>query len=143
LEVSFLLKSFSHVWRLVDSRLESALARQGLSIAKLGVLSVLSQADEPLPLSQVAGQLACVRSNVTQLIDRMETDGLVRRIPNPDDRRSIQATITEMGRRQYAIGLEEQERVGRELFEGILSEEQEQLHSILRRISSHLDQEKL
>ena len=31
--------------------------------------------DEPLPLSQLAERCSCVRSNITQLVDRLEADG--------------------------------------------------------------------
>jgi DNA-binding MarR family transcriptional regulator len=39
--------------------------------------------------------MACVRSNITQLIDRMQAEGLVRRIPDPQDRRSVRAALTD------------------------------------------------
>ncbi len=108
--------------QLVESRLETALAATGLSLAKVGVLKQLVQAGEPLPLSRIAERLCCVKSNMTQLVDRLEADGLVKRIDDPDDRRTVLAAITDEGRRRYEAGnlaLVEQERaltktVGRE-----------------------------
>jgi DNA-binding MarR family transcriptional regulator len=47
-----------------------------------------------------------VRSNITQLIDRLEADRLVLRAPDPVDRRSIRAELTEEGRARYEKGLE-------------------------------------
>jgi DNA-binding MarR family transcriptional regulator len=131
LEIGFLLNSFGHAGRMVENRLDSALATRGLSIAKLGVLKALVRAAEPLPLGQIADRLACVRSNITQLIDRMEAEGLVRRFPDPDDRRSIRATITEEGQRRFSAGIEQESKVERELFSGLSSEEQNQLQNIL------------
>jgi DNA-binding MarR family transcriptional regulator len=90
----------------VETRVEIALGEVGLSLAKLGVLNHLVQADEPLPLGQIAGRIACVKSNVTQLVDRLEIDGLVSRVSDPYDRRSIRAAITEEGRRKYQNGAE-------------------------------------
>ncbi len=141
-EIGFLLNSFGHAGRMVESRLDSALAFHGLSIAKFGVLKALAQAGEPLPLGQIADKLACVRSNITQLIDRMEAEGLVKRIPDPEDRRSIRATLTEEGGRRYAAGIEEESRVERELFGGLLPEEQEQLQDILWRFLRNSSQDK-
>jgi DNA-binding MarR family transcriptional regulator len=132
-ESGFLLNSFGHAGRMVENRLDNALADHGLSIAKFGVLKTLAQAGEPLPLGQIADRLACVRSNITQLIDRMEAEGLVKRSPDPEDRRSIRASLTEEGDRRYAAGVEEESRVERELFGGLLPEEQEQLQDILWR----------
>ena len=59
----------------IEARLEDALGSAGLSLPKLGVLSQLAEAGEPLPLSELAGRLSCVRSNMTQLMDRLEAEG--------------------------------------------------------------------
>ncbi len=133
LEVGYLLNSFGHAGRMVESRLDNALTSRGLSIAKLGVLRTLAHADQPLPLGQIAERLACVRSNITQLIDRMETEGLVRRIPDAGDRRSIRATLTDEGRRRYSTGIEIESKVERELFGGLSAVEQKQLQEIIWR----------
>ena len=86
----------------VEARLEAALSPVGLSLAKAGVLHCLAQAQGPLPLSELAMHEKCVRSNITQLMDRLESDGLVRRRADPDDRRSVRAALTPAGRRAYA-----------------------------------------
>ena len=46
------------------------------SAHKLAALHHLTQAGESLPLGQLAERLSCVKSNVTQLVDRLEADGL-------------------------------------------------------------------
>lgn len=65
----------------------------------MGALQQLKIANEPLPLGQFADHLSCAKSNATQLIDRLEAEGLVRRIPDPHDRRSVLAQITDEGKR--------------------------------------------
>ena len=49
----------------VQEHVEAALEPLGLSLAKLGVLSKLVAAGEPLPLGTLAERCACVRSNIT------------------------------------------------------------------------------
>src|SRR6266446_3479213 len=66
----------------------------GLSNAKFEVLSVLVAQDRPISLSELAEKLTCVRSNVTQLMDRLEADSLVKRTDDPDDRRAVRAAVT-------------------------------------------------
>lgn len=83
-----------------------ALSHTGLSLAKLGALRHLAEANEPLPLGQLAERIACVKSNVTQLVDRLEADGMVRRMPDPADRRSVRAIITELGQTRYVAGMQ-------------------------------------
>jgi len=88
----------------LEHRLETALARVGLSMAKFKVVSLLADAGESLPLSEIASRQSCVRSNMTQLIDRMEADGLVRRVDDPTDRRSVRAAITPLGQERAEAG---------------------------------------
>lgn len=100
-----LLFSILHVAGVIQERLEAGVEPTGLSLAKLGALRHLAEADQPLPLGQLAERIACVKSNVTQLVDRLEADGLVRRLPDPADRRSVRAAITDDGRARLAAGL--------------------------------------
>ena len=88
----------------VEARIESSLSPLGLSLAKLNVLGILVGAQNPLTLGELAQKLACVRSNVTQLVDRLEADGLVRRESDPADRRSIRAVVTDAGRDRERAG---------------------------------------
>ena len=79
-------------------RLEQALAPLQLSLAKFGVLRCLVHETRPLPLSAIANRQRCVRSNMTQLADRLESDGLLRRVDDPNDRRAVLAEPTDAGR---------------------------------------------
>src|SRR5256884_2984096 len=88
----------------VEARLEEALAAVGLSIAKFEPLSILVSQDRPISLSELASKLVCVRSNVTQLVDRLETEGLVKRADDPADRRAVRAEVTALGRKRQAAG---------------------------------------
>jgi DNA-binding MarR family transcriptional regulator len=87
--------------RAVEARAEHALAEVGLSLAKLGALRHLVLASEPLTLTQLAERHCCGKSNVTQLIDRLEADGFVARTVDPSDRRNVRASLTPSGRAAY------------------------------------------
>ena len=93
-----------HAAGAVEKRLEEALGGVGLSLAKFGALSFLVRADGPLSLSECAAKMTCVRSNITQLVDRLEADGLVRRVENPVDRRGVMAAATPLGIERQAAG---------------------------------------
>lgn len=95
----------------LEGKVEAALERAGLSGAKFSVLTELVNARAPLPLSDLATRLSCVRSNMTQLVDRLEGDGLVQRVACPNDRRSVKAEITYLGRERQAAGAAEIERL--------------------------------
>ena len=99
----------------VESRIEEALAGVGLSGAKLAALTQLVEAGEPVTLGELAEQCACVRSNITQLVDRLESDKLVKRVADAADRRSLRAQITPLGRERQAAGAKKVEAVRKQL----------------------------
>jgi MarR family transcriptional regulator, transcriptional regulator for hemolysin len=86
------------------ARLEEALKSVGLSAAKYKVLSQIAKSKEPVPLRLLAEEQQCVASNVTTLVDRLESDGLVRRVDDPADRRSKRAELTELGKEKAEDG---------------------------------------
>src|SRR6476469_3726668 len=123
-----------HAANSLESRVESRLAEVGLSLPKLAALHQLSQAGDSLPLGQLAERLSCVKSNVTQLVDRLEADGLVSRTGDPNDRRSRLAVLTEAGRIAYAKGSEIQTQAERELFGVLTQDESDKLHELLGKL---------
>lgn len=71
---------------------------RGLSAGGFDLLLRLSTAgDEGLPLGELAQALGVTPRNVTGLVDTLERDGLVRRVPDPADRRSVRAVATQDG----------------------------------------------
>jgi DNA-binding MarR family transcriptional regulator len=98
--------SLLHAAQTVGDELESALNNLGLSMAKQSALTKLAEAGEALTLSELAARLSCVRSNITQLVDRLEADGLVRRVDDASDRRSVRAELTPIGLKKQRAGAE-------------------------------------
>jgi DNA-binding MarR family transcriptional regulator len=99
----------------IEKRLEDALEKVGLSNAKFGALTILVEAGEPLSLSECAERMTCVRSNITQLIDRLEADGLVRRVDDPADRRGVKAMLTPLGIERQVAGAKQVDHVQKEV----------------------------
>ena len=131
-----LLATVIHVAGTIQDRLENALEPTGLSLAKLGALRHLAEANEPLALGQLAERIACVKSNVTQLVDRLEADQLVRRMPDPSDRRSVRAEITNEGRARYKAGIEAMKSAEAELVGELQLSDRDQLQDLLARLAS-------
>ena len=127
--------SILHAAHAIEDRIETALGNVGLSIAKHSALSRLSEAGEPLTLSELAERLSCVRSNITQLVDRLEADGLVRRVADPDDRRSVRAELTELGAEKQVAGSTEVARIHSEIAERLHSSDLGVLESALSSIA--------
>ena len=66
----------------------------------------LIEPGRPLPMGQLAETLACDASNVTGLVDRLESRGLVRRRPSGGDRRVKVLVLTPTGSRLRALLLD-------------------------------------
>src|SRR5687767_11906505 len=72
-----------------------------LSPAQCHVLHLL-EPDRPLPMGRLARTLSCDASNVTGLVDRLESRGLVRRQASPSDRRVKALQLTSTGKKVRA-----------------------------------------
>lgn len=116
----------------MEAQLESALGRAGLSLAKFGVISRLAEAGESLSLGCLAERCSCVRSNMTQLIDRLEADKLVERVSDPADRRTVRAMLTPEGRARYEEGIRLLEETEQELFAGLADPDRAELARLIQ-----------
>ena len=124
-----------HAAGSVEGFVESRLAGVGLSIPKLAALRRLVEAGDSLPLGQLAERLACVKSNVTQLVDRLEADGLVTRAPDPGDRRSRLAVITAAGRDAYEKGTRVQADAEQQVFGSLSEDDEARLADIIQKLT--------
>jgi len=93
--------SYRH-WRVamesLDACLNRTLGHDGLSLAELRVLVVLSEAsDRRLRMSDLASDAHHSPSRSSHTITRMESRGWVKRIPHETDRRVIYVTTTPAG----------------------------------------------
>lgn len=70
-----------------------------LSFTTLSVLDTLACADGPMRLSELTRTEQVTQPAITQLVTRLERDGLVERHPDPSDGRAVLVHITEAGRR--------------------------------------------
>lgn len=76
------------------------LAPLGITGAQARVLRIVSAG--PIRMADIAARLEVVPRSVTPMVDGLEETGLVRRRPDPDDRRSVLVEPTAAGRRLLA-----------------------------------------
>jgi DNA-binding MarR family transcriptional regulator len=123
-----------HAAGRLESLVEAKLSDVGLSLPKLAALYQLTEAGDSLPLGQLADRLACVKSNVTQLVDRLEADGFVSRAADASDRRSRLAVLTPAGRAAFTLGNDIRQRAESELFGMLTTDESVALHALLTKL---------
>ncbi|MEU2982287.1 MarR family transcriptional regulator [Streptomyces hirsutus] len=85
--------------RAMGDRLEMAYAKYGISRGEFDVLATLRRSGEPYALSprQLSATLMLTTGGMTGRLDKLERAGLLRRSPDPHDRRGLQVTLTERG----------------------------------------------
>jgi DNA-binding MarR family transcriptional regulator len=124
------------VVRDVTTKLDRRFASFGVTTQQAALLlSAVGGGSSPGQLMNVVGTDT---AGMTKLLDRLEIKGLVRRCPNPDDRRSVLVELTDQG-----LMLVPQLRpvfgeVTSQLFEGFSGEEIAGFTSSLRRMRENL-----
>lgn len=85
---------------MLERRLASAISDHGLNGGEFDVLATLRRSGEPYCLTPtvLAQNLMLSSGAMTNRLDRLEARGLVRRLPDPNDRRGVIIELTESGR---------------------------------------------
>jgi DNA-binding MarR family transcriptional regulator len=120
---------------------DETLDQLGLNITDWHVLTALRWAGEPY--RRKAGELArraeLTSGAMTSRLDALEKEGLVGRLRDPADRRSVIVELTEKGRKkhQQAMGIQAQKEAL--LAEALTGREKEELNGLLRRVMITLE----
>lgn len=128
------LFAFLDVADRMYERISDALGKVGLSYPKYEVLDYLRTTTEPVSLKTLADCQSCARSNITQLMDKLEVEGLVRRVPDPEDRRGVRAELTEDGSARWQEGRTQLDLVLAEFAASFTTPERVQLGRLLSRL---------
>ncbi|RJQ90094.1 MarR family winged helix-turn-helix transcriptional regulator [Amycolatopsis panacis] len=87
------------VQQIIQSAVDGALKPHGLTFARYEALVLLTFSRHArLPMRVMGERLQLHPTSVTNIVDRLERDGLVKRVPHPTDRRTTLVEITEDGR---------------------------------------------
>lgn len=83
---------------------------------------------------KLAGELRLSSGAMTNRLDRMEAAGLIRRVPDPNDRRGTLVEPTDLGHAQWDKTVGAQARREAEFSSGLSQAEKERLHDLLRHL---------
>lgn len=85
-------------WHLVSSEFHAVVESQGLSVLEWRVLSTLV-GNGPMGISRLAQKTVSKQPTVTRLLDRLEAQGHVQRVPDAKDGRVTRVRVTRSGRK--------------------------------------------
>ena len=131
----------SRIGPLLARRQEEVFDRFGLSRGEVGLLSALRVAGPPYRLSptRLAKGLMLSSAGATSRIDRLERRGLVRRLPDPDDRRGVIVELTDEGARLVDEAVAAVAESDRQLLGRLDADEIAQLQALLKKLLASLE----
>jgi DNA-binding MarR family transcriptional regulator len=131
----------SRIGPLLARRQETVFSRFGLNRGEVGVLSALRIAGPPHRLSptRLGRGLMLSSAGMTSRIDRLERRGLVRRLPDPDDRRGVMVELTDQGLEIVDAAVAALAISDRELLERFEPRELALLEGLLRKLLAGLE----
>ncbi|MFJ5551771.1 MarR family winged helix-turn-helix transcriptional regulator [Streptomyces sp. NPDC093225] len=130
---------FGRIYRIsraVGDAVEKAYSRYGVTRGEFDVLATLRRSGEPYTLSprQLSASLMLTTGGMTGRLDKLEKAGLLRRSPDPHDRRALQVTLTERGFELIELAVVAGLEVQYEALAGLDADEVELLTGLLRKL---------
>src|SRR5205809_7491251 len=115
----------SRIATRIAQRQDEIFGRYGLTRGDVGVLSALRTSPPPHTLSptQLFRGLMLSSAGMTKRLDRLESRGLVKRRPDPKDRRGVTIQLSESGRRLVTKAVAENTKTEAEILKGVSSKE--------------------
>ncbi|SCL13587.1 MarR family winged helix-turn-helix transcriptional regulator [Micromonospora inyonensis] len=130
--------------RLVGDAQEQVYARWGITRGEFDVLASLRRAGAPYTLSPKAltAALMLTSGGMTGRLDKLERAGLLRRSPDPADRRALQVTLTDAGRRVVEEAVDAGLEVQRRILDALPADDQARLADLLRDLLAAVEPER-
>lgn len=128
--INFLL---SKAQQSVYQHFKTKLAEYDVTPVQYGILACLWQQNGQAP-SQIAANLNLDSSTITGILDRMENKGLLKRTPDPGDRRALKVVLTEAGSALQEPIDKIISEANEEVMEGLSLSERETLNILLGKL---------
>jgi len=136
LEVEAIVDRIGGINRRIKKGMEVTLSEYGLTLPDWQVLSTLRLSRQNLRSSpgDLADDLELSSGAMTSRLDRLEQAGLVRRLPDPEDRRGVVVELTPEGLQAWDQAASIQARKEAFFASALTKAEQERLNALLRKL---------
>jgi DNA-binding MarR family transcriptional regulator len=140
-EVEGVVDRVAAIDKHVSKAFDETLAGHGLTHGeyKLLLRLVTRSAERRMSAGDLSRALLLSSGAMTNRLDRMEAAGLVRRVPDPNDRRGVLVEITELGERQIDEAVTEQAAKEIDVLSVLTPKELTALNGLLRKVLSSLE----
>jgi DNA-binding MarR family transcriptional regulator len=124
-----------------DEAQDEFFAALGLKPGWLDVLGALRRTGDPYRLTptKLSEEALISTAGMTNRLDRLEQAGLIRRLPDPDDRRGVLVELTNDGLELVDAAVDAHRGLSRRLLAGLEGTEREELDALLKKLLQPLD----
>jgi DNA-binding MarR family transcriptional regulator len=133
-----LMEQFRAIAHATHNRTNARMSAAGLSLARFRVLNALQSAGR-IRMNELSAALGVVPRTVTTIVDALEKEGMVARLPDPADRRATLLDLTPEGLSQLRRLRVMHDSAAAELFDVLTATEKHQLARLLRRLQAATD----
>jgi MarR family transcriptional regulator for hemolysin len=133
------LKLIGNVHRGFQRMADQLLREQGFALGQLPVLMALKDG-KPRSQAELARLAQVEQPSMAQLLARMERDGLVERLPDPEDGRSRLISLTTACRERMPKARGVMQALSAEALQGFSAEEVATLGGLLTRLADSVDE---
>lgn len=134
-------RQFVFTAKAMRNAFEAALTDSGGSLGTWIVLSAISNEVGFINQSVLASRVKLEGATITHHVDRLEELGLVRRVPDPDDRRVRRLELTPDGEKLQVRLVTAAKECEAKTLEGLSAKDCVQLGGMLDRIRSNLEKD--
>lgn len=124
---------------LIEGRVRAGLRETfDITLPRFDLLAQLDRAPDGLTMSELSDRLMVSNGNITGLVDRLASEGLIMRAPSPSDRRRNRVKLTPAGKRAFDAMTPIHERWIDDLFAGLTRGEMGELLALLAKLKLSL-----
>lgn len=127
---------FSHIKQDFGKRLMEKLRAEGYDKLTLPHLSVLANIirEDGIRLTEIAEKLSITKQSVKDIIDCLEENKYLKRVPDPKDLRAKQFSVTKIGKQIYSDGMKASEEIAKQYADILGKEDFEHMEKSLRKL---------
>ena len=111
-----------------------------ITLARFDLMAQLERHPEGLTMGELSRRMMVSGGNITAIVDQLEKEQLVQRQVAATDRRSFRVLLTPVGRKAFARMASRHEQWVVDLFSGLSTRQQDQLHALLGHLKTSLHQ---
>jgi DNA-binding MarR family transcriptional regulator len=137
-----LIGRIARIYKFLGLRITKTFSEHGLNAANFDVLATLRRSGPPYALSpnNLISSTMVTSGTMTNRIDQLTRAGLVERIKNPDDGRSVVVSLTKAGFELIDAAVTDHVATQEQLTSGLSKDEQKRLNTLLKKFLQTLEE---